>query len=213
MSLQRGMNFRGQGRCSIFLMSRRDNAPYRDRVEGDGTILIYEGHDTKKSKDVDNPKVIDQPQFTPKGNLTENGLFFKAAHDYKENNKNICLVRVYEKIRQGIWSYNGIFKLLDSWIEHDGTRNVFKFKLIITDTEEEFSSIQPIPQEHSRIIPSHVKLEVWIRDGGKCVRCGSTKNLHFDHIIPFSKGGTSEKAENIQLLCAKHNIQKRDNIQ
>jgi hypothetical protein len=36
-----------------------------------------------------------------------------------------------------------------------------------------------------------VKLAVWKRDKGSCVLCGSTKNLHFDHILPFSKGGTS----------------------
>ena len=66
--------------------------------------------------------------------------------------------------------------------------------------------------EHRRIIPTAVKLEVWKRDGGKCAICGATDELHFDHIIPYSKGGTSLKADNIQLLCARHNLEKRDNI-
>ena len=35
----------------------------------------------------------------------------------------------------------------------------------------------------------------------------------FDHIIPFSKGGTSLKADNVQLLCARHNLEKRDRIE
>jgi hypothetical protein len=26
-------------------MSRRSNAPYRDKIEEDGRVLIYEGHD------------------------------------------------------------------------------------------------------------------------------------------------------------------------
>jgi 5-methylcytosine-specific restriction endonuclease McrA len=43
--------------------------------------------------------------------------------------------------------------------------------------------------------------------------CGSTTNLHFDHIIPYSKGGTSLMAENIQILCATHNLRKRDRIE
>jgi 5-methylcytosine-specific restriction endonuclease McrA len=30
---------------------------------------------------------------------------------------------------------------------------------------------------HNRLIPSAVKLEVWTRDKGQCVLCGSKKNL------------------------------------
>jgi hypothetical protein len=41
----------------------------------------------------------------------------------------------------------------------------------------------------------------------------ATDELHFDHIVPFSKGGTSLKAENIRLLCARHNLQKSARIQ
>lgn len=63
------------------------------------------------------------------------------------------------------------------------------------------------------MIPAEVKRKVWIRDKGRCVKCGSTKNFHFDHIILYSKGGSSLVAENIQLLCAKHNLQKRDKIE
>ncbi len=34
-------------------------------------------------------------------------------------------------------------------------------------------------------------LEVWKRDKGRCVMCGSDNNLHYDHDLPFSKGGSS----------------------
>jgi 5-methylcytosine-specific restriction endonuclease McrA len=57
-----------------------------------------------------------------------------------------------------------------------------------------------------------VKLAVWKRDGGRCIQCGSSDNLHFDHVIPYSLGGSSLRAENIQLLCARHNLQKHDAI-
>src|SRR5438105_812310 len=67
--------------------------------------------------------------------------------------------------------------------------------------------------ERRRIIPTSVKLEVWKRDGGKCVSCGATDELHFDHIIPFSRGGTSMTSRNVQLLCARHNLEKKDKIQ
>jgi len=49
-----------------------------------------------------------------------------------------------------------------------------------------------------------VMSEVWIRDGGKCVECGSTEDLEFDHVIPFSKGGSCT-ADNLRILCRQCN--------
>ena len=65
---------------------------------------------------------------------------------------------------------------------------------------------------HSRLIPTSVKLEVWARDKGQCVLCGSKENLHFDHDLPYSKGGTSLTAANVRILCMKHNLQKSGKI-
>ena len=64
-----------------------------------------------------------------------------------------------------------------------------------------------------REVPPDVKMFVWERDSEMCVKCGSKEDLHFDHIIPYSLGGSSKAAENIQLLCAKHNLEKHDTIQ
>ena len=60
-------------------------------------------------------------------------------------------------------------------------------------------------------IPEEVRIAVWRRDGGKCIECGSKKNLEYDHIIPVSKGG-SNTVRNIQLLCESCNRQKKDKI-
>lgn len=60
-------------------------------------------------------------------------------------------------------------------------------------------------------IPEDVKLLVWARDGGTCVRCGAKQDLHFDHIIPVAKGG-GNSSENIQILCKTCNLQKSDKI-
>jgi hypothetical protein len=60
-------------------------------------------------------------------------------------------------------------------------------------------------------IPGDVKLLVWTRDGGSCVRCGSKQHLHFDHVIPVAKGG-GNCAENIQILCQACNLRKGDKI-
>ena len=125
-------------------MSVRPNAPYRDRLEDEGTTLIYEGHDEPRSDAVPRPKAVDQPERTPYGTLTQNGRFYQAAQDYKDGRRPPERVRVYEKLRQGIWS----------------------------------------------------------------VVCGSADELHFDHDLPYSKGGTSITEENVQLMCARHNLEK-----
>lgn len=212
INLQRGMNFRLRGKTTIILMSVRQGAPYADRIEENGKVLIYEGHDIPNLKEGPNPKKVDQEMFTPSGSLTENGKFFEAAQKYKRGIQPAEQVKVYEKLRAGIWVYNGIFKLVDAWLEESNARKVFKFRLELVN--------EPVTQEkqedeldHGRIIPSEVKLAVWKRDKGKCVICGSSENLHFDHIIPYSKGGSSLVAENIQLLCAKHNLAKHDKIE
>ena len=209
--LQKGMNFRLKGRHSVLLMSVRKHSPYQDEITDDGTVLIYEGHDVPKTEGVTYPKQLDQPEYLSSGNLTENGKFNKAAEDYKSGKKGPDIVQVYEKIKAGIWSDNGFFHLIDSWKTSDGSRKVFKFKLVAIESVEDESkpedSIDRVV-ERSRIIPSKVKREVWKRDKGMCTVCNAEDELHFDHILPFSKGGTSLKAENIQLLCARHNLEK-----
>lgn len=65
--------------------------------------------------------------------------------------------------------------------------------------------------EGRQSISDEVKIFVWQRDGGKCVKCGGHENLEYDHIIPISKGGSNTE-RNIQLLCEKCNRSKKDNI-
>lgn len=211
-NLQRGMNFRLHGKQSIILMSLRLGAPYADRVEENGKILIYEGHDIPNRKGGSDPKAVDQPITNPSGTFTQNGLFYHAAKAHTDGKARPEIVKVYEKIRSGIWVYNGLFKLLDAWQEESKARKVFKFRLEMS-ADTAAIAVREKTVEHNRLIPASVKREVWKRDKGRCVKCGNTKNLHFDHVIPYSKGGSSLVAENIQLLCAKHNIAKKDKIE
>jgi len=212
-NLQRGMNFHLHSGLSVILMSLRIGAPYADSVEANGRVLIYEGHDASQVKGGPNPKTIDQPMLNPNGHPTQNGLFYQAASKFKAGYIEPELVRVYEKIRSGIWVYNGIFKLVDTWQEVIGNRKVFKFRLELTDADNLPYRTESLEIEHNRVVPTSVKLEVWKRDKGRCVICGSANNLHFDHIIPYSKGGSSLVSENIQLLCARHNLEKRARVE
>jgi len=209
-NLQKGMNF-GIGKdYSVVLMSVRPGAPYADAFDPRTGMLKYEGHDVNRTKDFSKPKAVDQPLTTPRGSWTENGKFFRAAMDYKGGlRKRPELVKVYEKIARGIWCYKGFFDLEDAEIASDGKRRVFKFYLKPIE-KKPLGRVVELP--HTRLIPTHVKVEVWRRDRGRCVVCYGTTNLHYDHDIPYSKGGSSFTAENVRLLCAKHNLSKSDKI-
>ena len=208
--LQKGMNYRVGKNYSVFLMSVRKNAPYADEINHHTGALVYEGHDCPKTKVVANPRVINQPMTTSGGSWTENGKFFKAATDYKTS---LCstpkLIKVYEKIVNGVWCYKGFFELVDVEQASDGRRKVFKFHLFPIAKTVLNGNIE-LP--HNRLVPTIVKVEVWKRDEGKCQICHSNNNLHYDHIIPFSKGGSSLTEKNIRLLCVKHNLEKSDKI-
>ena len=212
-SLQRGMNFRLTGRTTVILMSLRVGAPYADRIEEGGGILIYEGHDIPRVKGGPDPKQVDQAEFSPSGTPTQNGLFWNAALGHKNDGAEAELVKVYEKIKTGIWAYAGLFQLIDARKEQNGGRMVFKFTLQLCDLVADAPFEEKDEIEHNRLIPTGVKIEVWKRDKGRCVLCGKKELLHFDHVLPFSKGGTSLTAKNIQLLCARHNLMKRDRIE
>jgi hypothetical protein len=57
---------------------------------------------------------------------------------------------------------------------------------------------------------SRLRVQVLMKDGNKCRLCGITvtgDNIHFDHIKPWSKGGETV-LENLQVLCAEHNLAK-----
>ncbi len=64
-----------------------------------------------------------------------------------------------------------------------------------------------IPKEDTAPVSVDTRLFVWQRDGGTCRNCGSRSDLHFDHVIPRSWGGSST-AENVQLLCRRCNLRK-----
>lgn len=228
--LQQGMSFRTRHSHSIILMSQRKGAPYPDRMSDDGKTLIYIGHDAYGDP---RKNVIDQPLATPQGTLTQNGHFYSAAVQSKASGIPEY-VRVYEKLHMGVWVFNGLFELVGARMESDGTRQVCVFELRLVESNlpvggegagssrrvgVEGSGVNPLEEEATqislspgRLIPSDVKLAVYKRDKGVCAICGTKQDLHFDHILPWSKGGSSTNAENIQLLCQRHNLEKSARI-
>ena len=102
---------------------------------------------------------------------------------------------------------------IDEMIDFSNKSSIEEAVQNLTDIKKYEDLVEKIPETElsSRNIPRDVKDSVWNRDGGRCVGCGSNKNLEFDHIIPHSKGG-SNTYRNIQLLCESCNRTKSDKI-
>ena len=67
----------------------------------------------------------------------------------------------------------------------------------------------PAPRRKSRPnIPWQIKQEIWHMP---CAVCESIGDALIDHIIPFSKGGSSER-ENLQPLCGRCNGLKQNRL-
>lgn len=60
-------------------------------------------------------------------------------------------------------------------------------------------------------VPTELRRAVYERDGGRCVECGGSFDLQYDHILPVAHGGAST-LQNLQLLCADCNRRKSDSI-
>ncbi len=62
--------------------------------------------------------------------------------------------------------------------------------------------------KRSRYIKKRVKEDVYLKSNKKCINCGSTFGLEFDHKnTPYARGG-SNNADNLQLLCRNCNTRK-----
>ena len=57
-----------------------------------------------------------------------------------------------------------------------------------------------------------IQREVYERDRGKCTKCGSTKNLHFDHYISFADAALGTTTE-IPTVSGKVKIELEEGIQ
>ena len=145
----------------------------------------------------------------------------KKFNYYNENFENLKLLELVEN-----------FNLFNQRMENEKLNYLIRKHVISLDTQGYrtnfpktypyilHSKLEPIlvrdkknasDNKQSRHISQDIKDVVWRRDEGKCVECGSNKKLEFDHIIPYSKGG-SNTYRNIQLLCEPCNRHKSDKI-
>jgi len=76
---------------------------------------------------------------------------------------------------------------------------------------EALENLEKLQRVERELIPEAVRLFVWQRDKGQCVKCGARQRLEFDHIIPVAAGGSNTE-RNIQLLCESCNRSKGSTI-
>ena len=168
---------------------------YKKKFKEEPVLLIAHG-------DVDSPKNDDSLYYLNWRSLSKNGYHAKDGMGkrilfflFKD-----CFYHI-----EGTYSWEEAKLLV--FEDYDKERKKLERLKLLYASEEVKEDSRPRPP-----IPEAVRIAVWRRDGGKCVKCGSRKNLEYDHIIPLSKGG-SNTVRNIELLCEKCNRKKRDNIE
>jgi hypothetical protein len=114
-----------------------------------------------------------------------------------------------------------LIKWMRSHLSHKFPRGtsfleIFKYAIKYLKDREDLASYKQTRKSSARTdtryIPKSVKQRVWKEYNGQCAfvgvnnkRCNSTYNLQFDHYpVPYARGGPST-ANNLRLLCAKHN--------
>lgn len=157
-------------------------------VTNSGQIML-EYQDGPRRKEVWSDEIYTNREYSQM--LSDESLFFLRKH--------------------GIWfcRINGVWFTADDDLERheivalaksliDKKRRVIQNSLSYADSA--FRS----PTGARRKIADDVKIAVWNRDKGACVECGSTDEIQYDHIIPFSQGG-SDAISNLQILCGRCN--------
>jgi len=109
-------------------------------------------------------------------------------------------------------------KLIGKRVTGPGSYFYYKSNLYLGESSSDvvkFVDGEPVASQDNNPkrdrIPDDVQIFVWNRDGGECVKCGSNENLAYDHIIPFSRGGSNSK-RNLQILCDTCNSKKSNKI-
>lgn len=82
--------------------------------------------------------------------------------------------------------------------------------------KEKASEIPPAPGTSdiikAKAVTRSQRATIFERDGYKCHKCGEENHLCIDHIIPASRGGSSEDS-NLQVLCISCNTKKGNKLE
>lgn len=196
--LQKNMNYRDDGRPSVFLISDRGDE-YTDAWHAAEGVFIVQGHDATVKGAA--KKTEDQEFAHESGKLSDNGKFYREAHRYKDGVRREAMqIQVYERLDAGVWYDKGIFSLVDAQRHLHAGRRTFQFVLApaFGGADAGYNT--------ERMIPAKIKAAVWERDQGRCSVCRAESNLFFTQMQSDADGGTGADADNVRLTCNVHTI-------
>lgn len=117
------------------------------------------------------------------------------------DNKTLSIISSGSYLRHyGTW-YNALESFMSYIKENDSD---------ISIEEQNVDTTSFVIKHKTKREPSdRLKVQVLMRDGNRCRICGvecsdGLHNIHFDHIIPWSKGGETT-LDNLQVLCSHCN--------
>lgn len=172
-----------------------------------------------------NPEVELLPAFLDKNGVPQH---YTYTFDRGQNQHVTGWLQVTaEERRNQLLEPTRLSRHLDFWLYHNrflrapcefvSEELVLRMKLAVLSDEraldalrrevEALEKIEKVVRVSREPITASVKMFVWQRDSGRCVKCGSQERLEFDHIIPVVKGGSSTE-RNLQLLCEPCNRAK-----
>ena len=128
-----------------------------------------------------------------------------AKYDYGRDISIPLHIKQLKKLidNKGFWNIN--------YLCDKKSISLMKEYLTICENEIKYKKSYQYKREQACLYTSGpaIRKKVFKRDGRKCVKCGTSKNLTLDHIIPVSKNGKN-KLENMQVLCRSCNSSKGD---
>ena len=147
---------------------------------------------------------------------------FYSDEELLSNIKDVWLKKGTQPSRRDM--DNKVLSIISSgtYLRHYGTwyKALESFMAYISEIEDDFTidvsesinTSSVIKHKTKREPSDRLKVQVLMRDGNRCRICGvecsgGLHNIHFDHIIPWSKGGETT-LDNLQVLCSACNEAK-----
>ena len=143
-------------------------------------------------------------RYTFREDIPENGniTFYESEKTKAKFDKRQLEDILYERIKNEYWEECTFYE-----------RDIRRAAAEIRQNTAVKNSEEYRRKAERRRVTDRLRYQIMRRDGFRCQLCGASQadgvKLHVDHIIPISKGGTSDE-RNLRTLCDRCNLGKGD---